>query len=338
MNIAFRQLFSIRVDHAFHAGAPDDVAFAISSETQRALARARLRPRHQAGVLEIWYECTETDIPVVRLDSVTLRFGLRVRSPHFSNYTVLPAEFPDRRLYFHNHTASTALAADQPVRLLPALFSHAPSLATRPVTVSLRDAEGVIIASDTLSASDTRSVVPFDLRAVRAGALELTEQYPATTRTEVCYFEREYGARDVAGIVEVVVAETFYDAPPAFVVPFSTRSETLQYYVVARNYTQQHFNQLNVRDEGFAEENRPQVQFQRINSSSFTANELPLEVLASSPEQRVALFRSTAPVPRTERARRRIQLLRQNEVLIENLPQPSASTAQAELVIHLSRP
>ena len=53
--------------------------------------------------------------------------------------------------------------------------------------------------------------------------------------------------------------------------------------------------------------------------------------------RKVALFRSQAPVARREKARRRIQLARSTEVIVQNLPQPGAAAATANLIIHLSK-
>jgi hypothetical protein len=50
------------------------------------------------------------------------------------------------------------------------------------------------------------------------------------------------------------------------------------------------------------------------------------------------LFRSQAPVARRQRGRRKIQLNRNGEVLIEHLPQPGAERATADLIVHLSKP
>lgn len=338
MNIRFDKLFTVAVDHAFHPGVHGDLQLLLPADTRRALARGKLLVREKDGVLHVLVETDEAGDPLVRLDATTLRFGIRLHNPYFTNFTALPADFPARKLYFHNHVDPTQLVADDPFVLLPSLFSHVPSAAARPVTVSLRNTEGVVVASDTLAAADARTSIPFDLRRLQPGPLELREEFPASTNMVLCYLDPEYGPLDLAGIIEVDVAQSFYDVPADLFITFGTLEQTLRYYVVARNYTQTHFNQLDVRDNGFNEDDRDEVEFQRVAASSFTAAELPAALLAPLPDQRVALFRSTIPVPRTGRARRKIQLVRQNEVLIENLPQPSASMAGAELVIHVSKP
>jgi hypothetical protein len=53
---------------------------------------------------------------------------------------------------------------------------------------------------------------------------------------------------------------------------------------------------------------------------------------------RVVLFRSQGLVARRAAGRRKVQLLKGPEVLIANLPQPAADRANADVVIHLSKP
>lgn len=138
------------------------------------------------------------------------------------------------------------------------------------------------------------------------------------------------------GVVEVMLEAGFYDAPPAFQVAFAAREETLKYYVVARNYTVAEFNQLELTDEGFTTEARPRIEFDRVAASAFTPDDLPATTLGDG-AARVTLFRSLAPVARRARARRRIQLARNSEVLVQNLPQPGAAASTANLIIHLSK-
>jgi hypothetical protein len=137
-------------------------------------------------------------------------------------------------------------------------------------------------------------------------------------------------------LVEITVDAGFYAAPPAFAIAFTARAETLKYYVVARNYTDSDFNLLDVNDAGFTADARPQISFQRIASGNFTPAEIPAAQIGGS-DARVTLFRSQQPVTRQEKARKRIQLVRNNDVIIAQLPQPGAAAATADLVVHLSK-
>lgn len=138
------------------------------------------------------------------------------------------------------------------------------------------------------------------------------------------------------GVVEIDIDAAFYDAPPAFQIAFAARAETLKYYVVARGYTAAQFNQLDVTDVNpDAEPGRP-IAFDRVAASAFGGGDLPAALLGGAGAS-VALFRSAAPVARREKPRKRIQLARNTEVLVAQLPQPGPAAATADLVIHLSK-
>jgi len=137
-------------------------------------------------------------------------------------------------------------------------------------------------------------------------------------------------------LVEIELRAAFYGAAPAFRVPFAARTETLSYYVVARGYTASQFNQLEVSDAGFGADGRAQIHFERVAPSAFTAAELPAALLGGT-GTRVTLFRSQAAVARQHRARKGIQLARNTEVIVPQLPQPGAAAATASLVVHVSK-
>jgi hypothetical protein len=138
------------------------------------------------------------------------------------------------------------------------------------------------------------------------------------------------------GVVEIEVGAGFYASPPEFRIAFEAREETLKYYVVARNYQGAEFDELGVSDAGFAADARAQIEFDRVAAGDFGADDLPAALLGGG-DARVALFRSHAPVARRANARRRIQLARDTEVIISQLPQPGAAAPTADLVIHLSK-
>jgi hypothetical protein len=148
--------------------------------------------------------------------------------------------------------------------------------------------------------------------------------------------DAEFLRAGLFGLVEIQLDAAFHAAPPAFEVAFAAREETLKYYVVARNYAPAQFNQLDVTDAGFATDARPKIDFERVRASDFTADDLPAAALADAGAQ-VALFRSQAPVARREKARKRIQLARNTELIIAQLPQPGAAAPAANLVVHLSK-
>lgn len=335
MRFQFLPLFSVEVSHAFYGGRCRDFAFLVPSETRRRLEGGRLLAREREGVLHVHFEADDAGDPRVEIPGASLRFGLRLLNPYFDNFTQLPAGFPDRKLYYTNASDPSLLDAEEGPTFVGPLFSHAPSDAARPVDVTLRDAAGDVVETHTLETGEMSA--PFDLRGRASGHLSLEEVYPDETRVVPCFLDPELQRLGAAGVIEVEVDGAFYAAPPAFEISFDAREEVLSYYLVARNHGSQDLDRLDVSDEGFAEDGRPEITFEKVLPGAFTAAELSPSLI-SGPDEEVLLFRSQAPLARQERGRRRIQLSRHNDVLIPNLPQPGADRAKAELIIHVSKP
>jgi hypothetical protein len=53
---------------------------------------------------------------------------------------------------------------------------------------------------------------------------------------------------------------------------------------------------------------------------------------------RVVLFKSQAVVARREKARKKIQLKKNGDILIAHLPQPSGDRANGNVIVRISKP
>lgn len=152
------------------------------------------------------------------------------------------------------------------------------------------------------------------------------------------YVDPELWREGVFGVVELDVAPGFYESAPSFTVPFQARLETLRYYVVTKGFSNGDVDLLAVRDQGFGEPGHPdEVQFEKVLPEQFTEDEKSRAALLGRDGARVLLFRSLSVVTRRQRGRKRIQLMRSSEPLIENLPQPGSDRGTADLVVHLSK-
>jgi hypothetical protein len=149
---------------------------------------------------------------------------------------------------------------------------------------------------------------------------------------------REVRAAGGVGLVAVTVAEDQHLAPPTLTVAFAARSEPLRYYVVARRLPDAEFAQLAVQDAGFAQDARAPIAFERLAADAFGPGELAPALLAGGGDERVTCFRSTVALPRQARARRRLQLVRNGDVLVADLPHAGPERPDAGLVVHLARP
>jgi hypothetical protein len=172
---------------------------------------------------------------------------------------------------------------------------------------------------------------PFYANGLSATALD------APQGIERASVSAELRSAGVWGLLAIKLHSAFYAAPPAFTLDFSPRQEQLKYFVVADNFTQPEFDQLDVTDNGFNEEGRPPLTFEKVLPVSFSATDIS-PALLSNGDSRLVMFRSQSPVARRERGFRKIQLSRNGEILIAHLPQPAADRAQAQFVIHLSKP
>jgi hypothetical protein len=336
MNVQFLPLFTLRVAHGYYTGVCRDFAFIVPPETAARLRSGRLLAREVEGVLHVLYEADDEGDPLVSVAGATLRIGLRLLNPYLGNITQLPAGFPRSRLRYTNAAAPAALAQEAGFTFVADLYSHPLGNAGRPATVTLRDAAGVVLQQDTVTAADGRTAVSYDLRGKPSGPLSVAASFPGpATETAALYLDPEL--RDAAAVVEVTVAEAFYGAPPAFQVEMEAREEVLSYYVVVDGYTPVELASLAVSDQGFGEDGRAEVTFQKIDSDDFEDTDLDTTLLAPAGEE-VVLFRSAAGLARQERGRRRIQLSKNGDVLVANLPQPGVERAQADLILHLSKP
>lgn len=150
--------------------------------------------------------------------------------------------------------------------------------------------------------------------------------------------EPELRREGVFGVVDLAIAPSFYESAPRFTIAFQARLETLRYYVVAKGFSNGDVDQLAVKDEGFGEPGHPdEVKFEKVPPEQLTADEKARTELLGSDGARVLLFRSLSAVARQQSGRKRIQLMRNSEPLIENLPQPGSERGTADLVVFLSK-
>lgn len=333
MKLSYRPLFSVVVEHGYYPGACSDISFIVPASTRQALAAGRLLSRVQDGRFIVLYESLDNGDPVASLAGSSLLFGLGLANPHFSNFTVPVATAGQLALYA-NAAAPDQLAAPVSCRLLAPTLRVMPSLATRPVDLAVLRA-ATPVAGATLAAGEDEALFPTSNWL--PGVHELRESYPGQTVNQALLLEPELAAQAIWGALAIKVDASFPATPPTFRISLAARQERLKYYVVAKNYGAAEFGQLNVLDAGAADDGRPAVPFEMVAVGDFTATDLPPEILGDA-GARIVLFQSTAPVPRRERGYRKLQLRRNNEVLVKHLPQAGPDRPQANFIVHLSKP
>lgn len=339
MNILFRPLFTLAVAHSYYAERCRDFRFVIPEGTAAELRRGRLMARELDGALHVLYEAhAESKEPRVKVPGARLRFGLRLGNPYFSNFTAVDPEFPRLKPRFTNAADPTALAPAPGVRMVGETFAHTLGGPERPATATLRDVKGTLVATATREAGDASPSVSFDLRGWPEGLYVVDEERPGGVVLQLAYYrDPELQREDAAAVVEVVVSDAFYAAPPALEAEFTARAEVLSYYVVAHKYAGEELDALQVTDADPAVPEADRVIFDRFESDAFPEGALEATLVAAG--EPVVLFRSQGPLHRRERGRRRIQLGKNDDdVLIANLPQPGPEQARADVIVHLSKP
>jgi hypothetical protein len=336
MSTQFNILFTVAPAHAYYIDTCEDIRFILPRDAAQVLRNGKLLAKTRDGKLYVLFEASDGGAALAPIPGKTIRIGLQLANAYFSNFTEVAADFASTQLLYRNAAVPTALDAPANTRLVGQLFSHTLTDTPRPVIVTLKNAAGDTVQAETVTVADNRTGISCDLSGKPPGAYTIEETYPASTTEIACYSDAELASAGVFAVLEVTIDPGFYTAPANFQIAFNARQETLKYYVVATNYPNGDFNQLSVVDAGFAEDGRPQINFTKVPSASFTPAEISPALLGNG-SAKIVLFRSQAVVARTQKPRKKIQLKKNNEVLVAHLPQPGPEKHNADLIIPVSK-
>jgi hypothetical protein len=331
MSIHFRSLFEVEIAHAYYGGPCPDIEFVVPAATP-ALAAGRLLARKRNGRLVVLFEADDANLPLRPIVGTTLLLGLRVGNPYFANFTAAPVAAGHLPIYT-NQAVPGALAPPLTGRIAGFRQQIAPALAERPLNLRWQRG-GQTVAEQTLIAGQTEAT--FVTRDWPAGLYTLSEQAAGPLSLSHWLVHPELAGQQLWGVLAVTVDASFYASPPLLSISLTARHEQLKYYVVARNYGANEFSQLNFNDAGAAEQGRPALVFDKIASTNFAADDLPPDVLGDA-ASRIVLFQSRVEVDRRAGGYRKLQLRRNNEVLIQHLPQAGSDRAQARFIVHLAK-
>lgn len=334
MTTQFKTLFTLSVTHEYYDGACPDFDYVSPASTRKLLDNGKLLGKARAGVLHCLYEADAGGAALRPVGGARLVFGLRLTNPHFSNFTVVDSA--NRTLLYRNQGAASALDSALPVETTASRLQHRLISSGGTIDLRLIDGDARTLQSFSLD-SGTTDEFNFDLAGLPGGYYRVEEDDGVSPQTRDYYLEPELHRRGVFGIVEIAIDPAFYTAPPAFEIAFSARQETLRYYVVANNYSAAEFSKLSISDEGFSEEGRPEIVFDRVAAASFGSAEIAPELLGQG-DARIDVFKSQSALARRHRARRHLQLKLNGDVLIAHLPAPGVDKARSELIIHVAKP
>jgi hypothetical protein len=337
----FGVLVRLALRHDWFAdGALRRVEYLLGADAQHLLARGRLQARVRDGVLHLLVERDEGGAPRIALpEGSTLWIGVRPDLAALAHVT-LPLAQAGRCALFEQRAAVDAFDAPRSV-VLASAFAPVPltGLAS-PRTLVVFDDDAREVARQTVAQGDDPAAL--DLRRLPIGryAVEASDGAAPVQRSD-WLLHPELHAAGVSIVAALTLSPALYAAPqpPTLEIALAAPSQALEYYVVARNFAANEFNQLAVRDRGFGDEGRPEIEFDRIAEADLDpATDLAPAQLGADAGARIALFRSRAAVARRERAPRRISLGRNGDVLVEHLPAAGAERARPQFVIHLAKP
>ena len=329
----FRPLFKVNISHTYYNGGCKDFDFVFPADSVRLLANGRLVCKELDGELHVLFEgleSTASETPLVTVTGATLRIGLKLRNPYFRNFTNLDFDPRENIPLYRNAMSPPSLDEPQLMPMVGQIIRHTLSASVGDITVRLEDPDGRVLQEDVLKPTANRLDISYDLLRRDPGLYLVSESHEGMFKKNSYYVDPELQQTGVFGILEIRIDEGLYAAPVTFTVTFTAKEQMLKYYVVGRNYADADLDPLSVVDGGSS-----QVNFTKVRSSAFTADELPAALLTTA-NAKLVLFKSQM-VARQETPRKKIQLKRNGETLIDNLPQPDMSKPNSDIIIQLSK-
>lgn len=333
----FSTLFVVSISHTYYISDCKDFDFVFPADTAQLLRNGKLIAKVLDGKLYVLFETDEAETALIPVPGKTLRIGLKLLNPYFCNFTEPTFKSNALTPLYRNTASPVVLDAPEEVALVGQVFSHSLLNTERPVTVTLKNTSGQILQTDIITAANNTTTVSYELAGQAAGTYTVEEAYSGEPKRTTYYCDAELRQHGVFGAIEIEINSGFYTTPPTFVIAFNVKEEILKYYVVARNYSGTEFNNLSVNDNGFAEEGRTQVNFTKVPSAAFTKDDISPALLGGN-DARVVLFKTQSAVERREKARKKIQLNKNGDVVITHLPQPGVDKANGDLIINISKP
>ena len=325
MKTQFLPLLTLGISHPYYGdGICPDFDFMLAEHSRLALDGARLLIRRDAGQLYVLFEADEKNHPMQDIAGLELLIGLRLRNPCFEYFTdALPEPLP-----IYSNTTTT-LNAPQSGDLVARSFTPVAAMTQRPLNLSLhRTRDDALMWGGEIR--DGENMPAINLSHWEAGCYRLTQQSVAGSRSRDLMLAPDLFQAGIWGAIKILVSAEFWNspAPPDFQIKFGARQETLNYYVVAPSGWSD-FDKLSVSANSLTFEKIVPVDFPQ---DGITPAQLGL------PTAQAVLFRSQMPVPRSAAAALNIQLKRNEDTLVKNLPLPSADMPSARFVVHLSKP
>jgi len=329
---SYAALMTIDVSHDYYREPCRDLDFVVPPATAQIMRDNAMTAKLRDGRLYVYWSRKGSHTT----GNCTLRFGLRLLNPLFSNFTKLNHNPRLETPLYRNLSDPSRLDPLEPVRLVGRCLSHEAIETGRPLTVSLQSAAGTTLDSATLPEGQGAARVSFDLSRFPDGCYRIVEELSGAARSVGYFKDQELSRAGIFGIVEIAVPDAFYSTPPRLTIPFQAAADRLKYYVVANNYSDKEVDQLAITDLGHEPGAPDQITFTKLAHSSEPQEQRTFELLKGQ-ERTVLLFRSSSEVRRQQSGQKKIQLTKNGDVLIPNLPQPGPNRGNGDVIIHISK-
>ncbi|MFT6270092.1 MAG: hypothetical protein ACJAVV_002920 [Alphaproteobacteria bacterium] len=329
----FTKLFDINITHDYYNGPCSDVKCVPLPPTAVTLQKSAMRILAQGSQYTVFYKNTVTG-PLKKVSGQALYFAIVAQS---TSFTVISDFTKTKRnvWVYNNFPSPINLASPSTYFMCPSTLVYQISQAIRPLTLSLRNANDDIVQQELISEENGLSEFSFLMQQYPLGLYTLREETASDNVLTKLAFLQDVPPTTI-GIVKVDIDDNFYTIPASFVINYNARSETLNYYVVATNYDNADIQALAMKDAGFTDQSRSQILFNKLESASFTSQQIAPDLLHQN-NAKVVLFTSESAVSRRQFSPRKLQLTLNNEVLIASLPIPGSSSVSADFFIHVAK-
>ena len=337
MNLRYASLATLAVEHAFFGNGDAAFSWLLTDAVQAHARKRRVLLKAVGQQLHIANERDESDTPFLPVQDAVLRFGLQWSHRHLDILTASAINRPNLPL-FHNASNPNQLAAAEPVRLSGPALRHVLRHSDRPLQVELRDAADQILIPALVANSDDVEEISFSHYALPEGRYVVVETADDMSEQRTQYVVDSSLLRATPDVVfELHLADDMVANPVELVASFAAINASLKYYLVLKNFSNAQQAELNIVDQGAADDGRPSLSFNKLQSDAFTADDLPPDSLIKGDEN-VILFKSDTSPPRQAAVRHKLQLRRNAEVVIPHLPHAGLDQRNTDVIVYLANP
>lgn len=327
MTISYRPLVTLSIQHDYYkSGISNDFGIHMTAGAEKNLQAGKMMKRIFSSSAKIFYKEVD-NAPVVPITSdLTLTFFLQLQTPQLLNFTDLPARSPGQVFYFKNVTGTVLerSVVNLRSRLLNLAFTSA---SDNTVQLTILDAQGQIVFDKSITGENQKFSVQVDLRNKPEGLYTVKKNFPndADPADELFYLDDKLPGLGVFAIAAITINS---NTEKSFTISLQKKSAAWKYFLVDKPNS---VSTYQITDTA------SQVTFTEQTIASGSDEEKTKNLLISqSPGAVVKLFASDSAISFSEEPRAGLELSRDLNLIIENLPNPNVSLPKPEVIVYVS--